>query len=102
MECTRGLDNIEKLRRFRLLRPKHAVHEGAKDWWIYMAQCHGYLLKSTYRNKNVVKENLKYIDLYTRIVRNPNEVLSVVDKEYQDMIEKHRTFEELKALREVM
>lgn len=99
--CIRGLDDIAKYRRFKLLRPTHSIHQGPKAWWIYAAQCHGFRRISIQRHCELAKENLKYIEIYSKIIKNPNEVLTTEFKEYKDKVEKERSYEELKILREV-
>lgn len=99
--CIRGLDDIAKYRRFKLLRPLQSVHQGPKAWWLYAAQCHGFRRVSAQRRFELAKENLKYIEIYSKIIKNPNEVLTTDFKEYKDKVEKERSYDELKILREV-
>lgn len=99
--CVRGLDDIAKYRRFKLLRPLHSVHKGPKEWWLYAARCHGYRRISTERRFEIVTENLEYMDIYSKIIKNPNEVLTTKLKERKDAVEKERSYDELKLLREV-
>lgn len=99
--CVRGLDDIAKYRRFRLLRPLNSVHQGARAWWLYAARCHGYRYINAERRREIGRENLKYIQIYSRIIVNPNETLSQEQKEFKDNVEKDRTFEDLQFLREV-
>lgn len=99
--CVRGLDDIAKYRRFKLLRPLHSVHQGPKAWWLYAAQCHGFRRVSVQRRCELAKENLKYIEIYSKIIKNPNEVLTTDCKEFKDKVEKERSYDELKILREV-
>lgn len=102
VECVRGLDDIAKYRRFRLLRPDKNVTESPKAWWIYAARCHGFdLMRQRHRTHDVTKENLRYLDLYTKLIINPNETITSEQKEFKDRLEKDRTYYELKFLREV-
>lgn len=101
VECIRGLDDISKYRRFHLLRPLVAVQENKKAWWLYAAQCHGLLKYINCDPRKIAKENLKYIKIYTKILANPNETLTPENKEFKDLVEKDRNYEELKFLREI-
>lgn len=76
VECVRGLDDISRCRRFRLLRPEHSIHESPKEWWLYAARCHGYKILPQQNNREVTKENIRYIEIYTKLFINPNETLS--------------------------
>lgn len=99
--CVRGLDDIAKYRRFRLLRPRRAVHQGAKEWWLYAAQCHGFRRISVERQFEIGRENIKYINMYVKILINPNDTLTLEQKEHKDKVERDRSYEELQILREV-
>lgn len=101
VECVRGLDDISKYRRFRLLRPLVPVQENKKAWWLYATQCHGLLKYINCDPSKIAKENLKYIKVYTKILANPNETLTPETKEFKDLVEKDRNYEELKLLREI-
>lgn len=100
VECVRGLDDIAKLRRFRLLRPQKSIKESAKDWWLYAARCHGYLLRDRHYSKARTLDDIRYIELYTRTLINPNETLSIEDKDLKDKVEKERYYDNIIHLRE--
>lgn len=99
--CVRGLDDIAKYRRFKLLRPQQSIQSNPRAWWLYAAQCHGYYHTTPQRNREIASENMKYIEIYTKIVTNPNEILSTELQTHKDNIERARTYEELKILREI-
>lgn len=101
VECFKGLDDIAKYRRFRLLRPKHPVNQGVKNWWLYAVRCHSFLLSTKENSLKNFKEDRRYVELYTKIIINPNETMSSEDKLFKDFIEKIRCYEELKKLREI-
>ena len=101
VECIRGLDDIAKYRRFRLLRPLKSVHQDAKAWWLYAAHCNGFRYTDTARQSEIAKDNLKYIEIYTKLAINPNETLAQELKNHKDKVEKERSYEELEVLREV-
>lgn len=98
----RGLDDIAKHRRFRLLRPQESVKDSPKSWWLYACRCHG-LLKSLGRRRqpNYIRNNIRYLRLYLRLVNNPNETLSADEKMHKDDMERQRDYAELKLLREI-
>lgn len=99
--CIRGLDDIAKYRRYRLLRPRHSVHEGVKDWWLYAARCHGYRKTTMEQRLVIAKENVKYLEIYMKMLINPNETLTQDLKDHKDKVERDRSYEELEILREV-
>lgn len=101
VECVRGIDDIAKYRRFRLLRPEQKVYDAPKAWWTYAVRCHGIHIVPKHRRSEMTKENLRYLEIYTRIMNNPNETLSNEQKEFKDKVEKERYYDELKLLREV-
>lgn len=101
VECVRGLDDIAKYRRFRLLRPKQSIHASPKSWWVYAGRCHGLKILPQQQFHEMTKENLRYIEVYTKLILNPNEILNTEQREYKEKIEKERTYEDLKLLREV-
>uniref|UniRef100_A0A182JQ44 UBA domain-containing protein n=1 Tax=Anopheles christyi TaxID=43041 RepID=A0A182JQ44_9DIPT len=101
MQCVRGLDDIARYRRFKLQRPTSPVCESAREWWRYAVRCHGLCRHLGADPFVIAKENLQYIRIYMRIVANPNEVLSSANKQFKDQIERDRTFDELRLLRDV-
>ncbi|XP_062546775.1 intermembrane lipid transfer protein Vps13D [Armigeres subalbatus] len=101
MQCVRGLDDIARYRRFKLHRPSSTVREDPKAWWRYAVRCHGLLRHSQCDPFVIARENLRYINVYSRVVANPNEVLSSDNKSFKDRIERERDFDELKLLRDV-
>ncbi|XP_050076311.1 intermembrane lipid transfer protein Vps13D [Anopheles maculipalpis] len=101
MQCVRGLDDIARFRRFKLQRPTSPVGESAREWWRYAVRCHGLCRHLGADPYVIASENLQYIRIYMRIVANPNEVLSSANKQFKDRIERDRTFDELRLLRDV-
>ncbi|XP_039449054.1 intermembrane lipid transfer protein Vps13D isoform X2 [Culex pipiens pallens] len=101
MQCVRGLDDIARYRRFKLNRPSCTVGEDARAWWRYAVRCHGLLRHSHADPFAIASENVRYIAVYSRILANPNEVLTSESKNFKDRIERDRDFDELKLLREV-
>lgn len=101
--CVRGLDDIAKYRRFRLLRPQEAPKDAPKAWWTYAAQCHGLLrnVKRRTRDPSHIRDNIKYIRIYMKIVNNPNETLTAAEKTHKDDFERQRDYGELRILREL-
>ncbi|XP_061519091.1 intermembrane lipid transfer protein Vps13D isoform X1 [Anopheles gambiae] len=101
MQCVRGLDDIARYRRFKLQRPTASVGECARDWWRYAVRCHGLCRHLGTDPYVIAKENMQYIRIYMRLVANPNEVLTSANKQFKDRIERDRTFDELRLLRDV-
>uniref|UniRef100_A0A2M4A0B1 Putative vacuolar protein n=1 Tax=Anopheles triannulatus TaxID=58253 RepID=A0A2M4A0B1_9DIPT len=104
MQCVRGLDDIARYRRFKLMRPPMAIGAGggaARSWWRYAVRCHGLCRHLGADPFEIARENLQYIRIYTRVVANPNEVLSSADKQFKDRMERDRTFDELRLLRDI-
>ena len=59
-------------------------------------------MRYKFRNsEQIPKENLKYIAIYTKVILNPNEVLTSDDKSFKDRIERERDYDELQLLREI-
>lgn len=101
VECVRGLDDISRCRRFRLLRPEHSVRESPRAWWLYAIRCHGIKLIPRHNAHDITKDNLRYIEIYTKLIINPNETLSNEQRDFKDHIEKERDYYELEFLRKV-
>ncbi|XP_055636021.1 intermembrane lipid transfer protein Vps13D isoform X3 [Toxorhynchites rutilus septentrionalis] len=101
MQCARGLDDIERYRRFKLNRPDYTVHENPKAWWLYAVRCHGLLRRTQCDPVVKAKENIQYVNTYSRVIADPNEVLSSENKNFTDRIERERDFDELKLLRDM-
>ena len=95
----RGLDDVAKYKKYRLLQPKQGVKENPRAWWRYAARCHGFF---QHENPMVVaKNNLKYLAICKRLIANPNETLSVEDKEFKESVEIERSLDDLRELREI-
>ncbi|XP_053697242.1 intermembrane lipid transfer protein Vps13D [Sabethes cyaneus] len=101
MQCVRGLDDIARYRRFKLYRPNCNVADDPRAWWRYAIRCHGLMRYSEVDPFVRIKENMRYINVYSRVVSNPNEVLSIENKSFKDQIERERDFDELRLLRDV-
>lgn len=95
----RGLDDIAKYKKYRLLRPQKPINENPYAWWLYASRCHGYLRYQ--KNSNLAKNNLRYLSICKRIIANPNEAFSTEEKDFKEQVEKERTLEELRGLREI-
>jgi vacuolar protein sorting-associated protein 13D len=62
----RGLDDVAKYKKYRLLQPKQVVKENPRAWWRYAARCHGF-----FQHENpmiVAKNNLKYLSICKRLI----------------------------------
>ncbi|KAL7019068.1 hypothetical protein ACKWTF_011000 [Chironomus riparius] len=95
----RGIDDVAKYKKYRLLQPQVNVKENVRAWWIYAAKCHGFL---RHRDSMLTaKNNIKYIKICMKLIANPNEILTSDDKEFKETIEKERNLNELIELREI-
>lgn len=95
----RGLDDVAKFKKYRLIQPNKKIGENPKAWWRYAARCHGFF---RYQDPLVVgKNNLKYLGICKKLISNPNEILSSEDKEFKETIEKERSLDDLRELREI-
>lgn len=95
----RGLDDIGRFKKYRLHRPLTPISHNPKLWWRYAAKCHG--LQRHDQDLELAKNNLRYLSLCKRIIANPNEILSTEEKEFKEHVEKKRSLDELKNLREI-
>lgn len=109
VKCTKGLDDITRLRSYRWYRPQCAVHKDARAWWLYAISClypggqpaicrpkptwESCLLKA--------KQNVQYVNIYSKILVTPALALTSEEKQLKDTVEWDRDFDELKVLREV-
>ncbi|KAI9588448.1 hypothetical protein GQX74_004293 [Glossina fuscipes] len=101
IESITGLQNLKRERAFKMLRPKCPVKGNVKIWWKYALECHGFSFRSCTEKWLVVKENLRYISIYKRLLLNPNEKLTKDDKQFKADMEKAKSLNELEALRDV-
>ena len=95
----RGLDDVAKYKKYRLLQPQHSIKENPKAWWRYAARCHGF-----FRHQDPIivgKNNLRYLSVCKRLIANPNETLSIEEKEFKETFEKERSLDDLRELREI-
>lgn len=99
MNGFRGLDDVARLKKYRLLQPKEPIKENPRAWWRYAARCNGF-----FRHQQpllVAKNNLRYLSICKRLIANPNEVLTTEEKDFKETIEKERSLEDLQVLREI-
>ncbi|XP_067643224.1 intermembrane lipid transfer protein Vps13D isoform X2 [Eurosta solidaginis] len=98
-DCAYGLRQINRTRKFKLIRPTCTVFENASLWWKYAAKCHGLEYQSSESKWLKLKENLHYMRIYKRLLINPNENITTEEKELKTQLEKSRELHELHALR---
>lgn len=53
------------------------------------------------RRLEIAKENVKYLEIYMKMLINPNETLTQELKDHKDKVERDRSYEELEILRTV-
>lgn len=103
VNCIKGLDYIQLSQRYRKHRPSCTVKEDPRAWWKYAFTCVT-IPKATW---NIVldkaKENVAYVEIYTRLLSNhtASSPLSPERKQLKEKVEWERSFDELRALREV-
>lgn len=100
VECIKGLDDIAKFRRFRLLRPRSSIQTDARSWWLYAMRCNGFRFKRRRFDRAHVIEDQHYIEIYSKLINNQNETLPFDEKDVKDKVERERDFEEILKLRE--
>ncbi|KAJ3643178.1 hypothetical protein Zmor_025903 [Zophobas morio] len=109
VKCIKGLDTIDRLRSYRRYKPACTVKEDPRAWWFYAISCfypgkqpaicrpkptlESSLLKA--------KQNVKYVQIYMKILATPSLVLSPDEKKMKDDVEWDREFDDLKVLREI-
>lgn len=99
VNCMRGLDDVAKYKKYRLLQPSEPVKENPRAWWQYAARCHGFI---KHQDPTIVgRNNLRYISICKRLIANPNEVLNTEEKEFKEKLEKDRSLDDLRELREI-
>lgn len=85
----------------KILRPRNKIFGHAKDWWQYAAQCYGFNFETKAEKWQKFRENLRYINLFKRLLLNPSENISKEEKEFKIYVERIRTLSELHIMRNV-
>jgi vacuolar protein sorting-associated protein 13D len=109
VKCVKGLDNIDRLRSHRRYKPACTVKEDPRAWWFYAISClypggqpaicrPRPTLESCLLRAN---QNVKYVQMYMKILATPSVVLTAEEKKLKDEVEWAREFEGLKVLREI-
>lgn len=106
VNCVRGLEDIDRQKRQRRIRPNTPISESPRAWWIYAIKC--YLGKETHVVKmkwkdllERAKNNVVYVDACIKLLNNPTCNLLSEVKQLKDYMELKLSFDELKILREV-
>ncbi|KAJ9601169.1 hypothetical protein L9F63_000689, partial [Diploptera punctata] len=104
--CVKGLQVIGKCCKYRKWRPDVTICENARVWWQYAAKC----VTSNWSHSEScnwdialqrAQDNVKYVDMYTRILTCPTAAVAPDMKQLKDTMELQRGLEELRSLREV-
>ncbi|XP_066594830.1 intermembrane lipid transfer protein Vps13D isoform X2 [Prorops nasuta] len=106
VKCIKKLEDIDREKQQRQCRPKVLIQENPKEWWRYIVQCHvgRDAVKRKLSWKDVLlrgKENVIYVDAYTKLLGSPTSILPAEIKQVKDKVEQERSFDELKVLREL-
>lgn len=107
--CVKGLENIGKLRAYRRYKPCLSVKEDARAWWLYAISCfypggQPAICRPTPTWESCskkAKENVKYVEIYKKLLMTPTVALTPDEKKIKDDVELDREYEDLKILREV-
>lgn len=100
IECSNGLQSIKRIRAFRILRPKFAIKANPKLWWIYALKCHGFIFRNKIERWQAVKDSIRYIQIYMKLLSNPNVTLSNDDRQFKMDMERLKSLDELYGLRD--
>lgn len=100
--CIKGLSATERWCKQRRWRPSSPVHENVRAWWLYAAQCQGLLLPIQHSwevSLQRARDNVLYVQNYVQTLEHPGS--PPADKILKDRVERERSLEELRSLREV-
>nr|XP_014090945.2 vacuolar protein sorting-associated protein 13D isoform X1 [Bactrocera oleae] len=101
VDCVYGLRQINRTRTYKLMRPSCEVFENATLWWKYAAKCHGFIHHSNETKWTKLRENLRYMRIYKRLLINPNDNITAEERDFKAHMEKSRELHELHNLRTV-
>ncbi|XP_012530446.2 vacuolar protein sorting-associated protein 13D isoform X2 [Monomorium pharaonis] len=106
VKCIKELDRIDRCKQQWRCRPTLPVQQACKEWWKYAARCHlgRDTLKPKPSWKNILlraKENVCYVQAYTKLLGTPTSILSSEIKILKEKVENERNFDELRVLREL-
>ncbi|CAG9818576.1 unnamed protein product [Phaedon cochleariae] len=107
--CLRGLEDVDRLRKYRQYKPVLPVKMDPRAWWLYaISCCYPGKQPAICRPKvtweiclKKAKENVRYVKICMKLLIAPTTTLGVEEKKVKDEIEWTREYEELKVLREV-
>lgn len=110
VSCSKGLERVQRCRKYIRFRPSSTIKEDPKAWWIYCFNCFRYDQRGSIQKYSQwdecllrARENIAYVKLYIDLLSNSS-ASSVIDpplKELKNKVEWEREFEDLRALREV-
>lgn len=73
VKCVRELENIDRGKRQRRLRPSVSIMEDPKEWWKYAVRC--YLGRNIFKHRftwmdtiDRAKENIAYVDVWAKVL----------------------------------
>ncbi|XP_066151224.1 intermembrane lipid transfer protein Vps13D isoform X2 [Euwallacea fornicatus] len=109
VNCTKGLENISKLRAYRRYKPCSSPKEDSRAWWYYAISCfypggQPSLCRAQPTWKSCLKrarENVSYVLVYKKLLITPTAALTAEEKKVKNEVEWERDYEDLKVLREI-
>ncbi|KAG5879440.1 hypothetical protein JTB14_025696 [Gonioctena quinquepunctata] len=107
--CMRGLENVDRLRRYHQYKPVLPIKSDARAWWLYAISClHPDKQPAICRPRPTwesclkrARENVKYVHICKKLLATPTLTLNVEEKQLKDEVEWGREYDELKVLKEI-
>lgn len=101
VKCISFLQGIKHTQSLKIYRPSDEVVKNPRSWWKYASSCHGFVFHSSDEKWKTAKDNIRYINIYKRLLINPTENLSKEEKQFKMDMEKLRSLNDLKFLRDI-
>ncbi|XP_028134062.1 intermembrane lipid transfer protein Vps13D [Diabrotica virgifera virgifera] len=111
VNCIHGLQDINRLRKYRRYKPMQSVKHDARAWWFYAISC----FYPTGKQPSICKpkptwesclkkarENVKYVQICKKILAAPSMTLSADEKKIKEEVEWGREYEDLKILKKIV
>ncbi|CAG9832775.1 unnamed protein product [Diabrotica balteata] len=111
VNCIHGLQDINRLRKYRRYKPMLPVKHDARAWWFYAISC----FYPTGKQPSICKpkptwesclkkarENVRYVQICKKILAAPSMTLSADEKKIKEEVEWGREYEDLKILKKLV